>query len=298
MDNYNSQVLDGYPHSAAVLKSSLSVLTWLNGLEENDVIEFEAITSIASDICKTPIVLVGLMGKDGFYYKSAFEVGTNNSRRADDICRHVFQANSLIEFVETDQGTGDLVFCAGIPLKTTEGRLIGVLCIINYRHHSLFENEKTALENLAKLTSSLLEQRSLTVRDETQLRFLEENTSLEMYLVSSVDHSILFANQTALKSLGYPPNHLLESDICKILVTKKQDEFRARLHNLGVGNEMSFSTFAEQINCDYSKVAVKLFVSFVREGFDSSILIISRSLSNAGFESDFVNYLNNASSTS
>lgn len=293
MFNHRSPALMGYPQSPTFQHSKLSVLNWLNGLEEDNIIELEAIFNIAADICRTPIILIGLIGQQGFYYKSAFKVNSNDSKLADQICREVIQANSPVEFIETDLDSEEPIYCAGIPLNTAEGKLSGVLCVINYGHHILFENEKTALENLAKLTSSLLENRSSAIREETQLRFLEENTSLEMYLISSVDHSILFANKTALKSLGYPPNHLLDGDISKILVTKHPEEFRQRLNNLELGKETSFSTFAEQINSKNSRVPVKLFVSYVREGFDSSILIISRNLSNAGFESDFINYLSN-----
>lgn len=292
MDDLTYTVKNLLPESS-LPNNRFSILHWLNGFEEKNVIEFDAITSIASDICKTPTTLIGLIDDNTFQFKANFELSHEQLKRSKEICHRVVQTGAFVEFVEADELTDGFVFCTGLPLRTYEGVLMGVLCIINHSPQTFTETEKNALENLAKLTTSLIEQRSLAIREEKQLKFLEENTSVEMYLVSPNDLKIVFANNNALRSLGYPSGYFLNKDITEILITKRQQDFQQRLTDLVVNENKSFSTFAQQINKDGSKVLVKLFVSFVQDGFDSLILIISRNLSNAGFESDFVDYLSN-----
>ncbi|HRH45332.1 MAG TPA: EAL domain-containing protein [Pyrinomonadaceae bacterium] len=293
MNNFFAPKIKNQISPNILQNNNLSLINWLNGFEDKNVIEFEAITNIVSDICNTPFVLIGLFDPNQTHYKSSFNPEVDELSRAEAICNRVRFEEDIVEYVEVDSLTNDAAYCIGVPLKNSEGVLVGAICIISFSSQSLSQTERTALENLAKLTTLLFEQRSLALREEKQLKFLEDNTSVEMYLVNPNDLTIMYANHNALNSLGYPSNTFLNQDISEILITKRQNEFRQRLLDLIVDEKKSFSTFAEQINFDGSKVLVKLFVSFVREGFDSSILIISRNLSNAGFESDFVDYLSN-----
>ncbi|MBX7174822.1 MAG: EAL domain-containing protein [Pyrinomonadaceae bacterium] len=293
MNSYFPQNFNDQLTPAGLQSGNLSLINWLNGFEDKNVIEFEAITSIVADICNTPLVLMGLFENEKTHFQASFEPGNEELIRAERICQRVKEDQSFVDVVEVEELTDDVVNCVGVPLKTSDNTLLGAICVINFTTRTLSDTERTALENLAKLATLLFEQKSLALREEKQLKFLEENTSVEMYLVNPLDLTIMYANHNALKSLGYPTNTFINQDISEILVTKRQDEFRQKLIDLIFDEKKSFSTFAEQINFDGSKVLVKLFVSYVREGYDSSILIISRNLSSAGFESDFVDYLSN-----
>lgn len=272
---------------------SFSLVKWLEGLEAKNGFEFESIINIVTDICNTKIVAIGLFENSQVYFNSNSGFGFPEQDKAEAICEKVKTSRDFVDFVDFGEMTDELSNCVGVPLKASDGAILGAICIISYGSQFISDTQKNALENLAKLTGILFEQKTLAAREEQQLKFLEENTSLEMYLVNTDDLRIMFANHNALNSLGYPADTFLNQDISEILVTKNQADFRQKLLNLMFDDKKSFSTFAEQINFDGSKVLVKLFVSYVREGFDSSILIISRNLSNAGFESDFVDYLSN-----
>lgn len=289
MDNYFAMNIKNQIPTSVLQSGRLSLLNWLNGFENNNVIEFDAITNLASDICKTPIALIGLIEGNSFNFKSAFTTAAGELQRAERICQQVVQDKELVEFIEPDGLTGDPAFCAGIPLNTSEGNLIGVLCIISYNLQALTDAEKTALENLANLATSLFEQRWLALMEEKQFKFLEENSLVEMYLINPENLKVLYANHNALRSLVYPSESFLSKDITEILVARNPQYFQQQLFDLSVNDKKSFSILVEQNNYDGSKTMVNLFVSFVREGFDSSILIISRNLSNYSSTSELEN---------
>lgn len=271
---------------------TLSLSDWVDDIEEADSSDLGAISKIASDICSAPTALLGVFDGHRIEFSSYYRANYNDTQHAKNIFRSVQRQNCIVEYLFRDDQQR-FVLCVGVPVKGIGGKLLGAICVINYGELELAENERTALESLAHLAATVIELKTAASHESTQLKFLEENTSVEMYLVSPDDFSVTFANTNALLSLGCDLGSVVEKKVTDILIAKDTGSFEQQLKDLSAGTITSFSTMVEQKNRDESKTPVKLFVSLTREGFESSILIVAKNLSKAGFTSDFVDYLNN-----
>ncbi|WP_311195961.1 GAF domain-containing protein [Antarcticibacterium sp. 1MA-6-2] len=132
---------------------------------------FDNITQLASFICKTPVSLITLIGKDKQYFKS--KVGTELTEADRDIshCTHaILNPEELLEIPDTREdsrfsnnpytvGNPPILFYAGMPLKASNGSAIGTLCVLDTQPRQLQNDEKIALKALARQVENLFELR-------------------------------------------------------------------------------------------------------------------------------------------
>ncbi len=181
--------------------------------------EFDAITRLASYICKTPISLISLVEEDRLWFKSRYGAEATESPRSTSFCQFTIQGEAIFEINDTRKderfrdnpfvtGYPQIRFYAGAPLITPEGYCLGSLCVIDKKPNQLDDEQRDALRILANEVISHLEvakknrqlQESLAAAEEFNTMF---NSSGELHCILDEYGKIEKINRSVTKILGY-----------------------------------------------------------------------------------------------
>ena len=138
---------------------------------------FDELTRLAALICGVPISLISLIDTDRQWFKSRFGLDIEETPRAQAFCTHAIMQPEMFvvpdamkdeRFAHNPLVTGDLHirFYAGAPLAARDGHLLGTLCVIDHKPHTLTEAQKEALKIVGRLVIANFELR----RDLQELR--------------------------------------------------------------------------------------------------------------------------------
>lgn len=165
-------------------KERLEALLQYQVLDSETEQLYDDITSLASELCQTPIALVSLIDGDRQWFKSRHGLDATETPRDVSFCGHAILGNEIFEVKDalkdprfadnplvTDAPT--VRFYAGAPLKTPEGFNIGTLCVIAHEAHELDKKQKDNLEKLARQVVSQLELRKKNLQLSSKLDELQ-----------------------------------------------------------------------------------------------------------------------------
>ncbi len=163
----------------------------LDTLSEED---YDDITSLASEICGTPISLISLVDENRQWFKSHHGLASSETPRDYSFCAHAINAPDDVLIIEdstkdprfednplvTDEPY--VIFYAGVPLVTNKGYPLGTLCVIDNKPNVISDSQVRSLRVLAKQVIKLLELRKNEQLLEAALRNLQEqNEELNDY---------------------------------------------------------------------------------------------------------------------
>jgi len=132
--------------------------------------DFDALTRIAAAICGTPIALVSLLDADRQWFKSKVGLAETETPRSESFAAHAILEPDLLEvsdaqaderFADNPQVVGrpHVRFYAGAPLRTTDGHVLGMLCVIDHVPRSLTPEQRSALRDLGQQATAQIELR-------------------------------------------------------------------------------------------------------------------------------------------
>ncbi len=132
---------------------------------------FDELTQLAAIICGAPISLITLIDGDRQWFKSKVGLELAETPRAHAFCTHAIMQPQMFEvedatkdqrFADNPLVTGDphIRFYAGSPLATSDGHLLGTMCVLDREPRTLSAQQKTALEILGRQVIANMELRS------------------------------------------------------------------------------------------------------------------------------------------
>tara|TARA_R110002050_G_scaffold57866_1_gene130119 strand:- start:29251 stop:30453 length:1203 start_codon:yes stop_codon:yes gene_type:complete len=184
----------------------------LDSLPETD---YDNITTIAAEICGTPISLISLLDDKRQWFKSHHGLGATETPKEYAFCAHainkpnevfIVQDSRLdIRFHDNPLVIDDplVIFYAGVPLVTKEGYSLGTLCVIDHKPNLLSQSQIRSLRALSNQVMNLLELRKNKLLLELTLEQLEEkNEELERFaFIAAHDLKSPLMNITSLSQL-------------------------------------------------------------------------------------------------
>ena len=155
---------------------------------------FDDLTTLASQICETPIALISLIDPDRQWFKSRVGLDAEETSREIAFCSHAILQEEVFEVPNATldprfhdnplvTGSPDIRFYAGAPLITPSGHAIGTLCAIDRKPRTLTEAQKTSLQTLSKSVVAHLELKRKN-------RELERTSQFKSDFLSYISHEI------------------------------------------------------------------------------------------------------------
>ena len=149
----------------------------LRALRDYDILdtlpeqEYQDIVQLAALICGTPIALVSLVDADRQWFKAKVGIDASQTPREAAFCAHaLLQPNELLLVPDASQDprfadnplvtdAPNIHFYAGAPLKTSEGHVLGTLCVVDTKPRNLTQVQQEALFALSRQVISQLDMR-------------------------------------------------------------------------------------------------------------------------------------------
>ncbi|HSP39900.1 MAG TPA: GAF domain-containing sensor histidine kinase [Gillisia sp.] len=215
-----------YPDFPANEKNRLLTLEKLQLLNTGSEENYDNITKLASFICDTPVSLITLIGESTQWFKS--KIGTEHTEIPRELshCAHaIMNPDELMEVPDTREDerffdnpftTEDpkVLFYAGMPLKAYNGSVLGTLCVLDVAPKVLSNEQKVALQSLAKQVENLFELRRHNLQlEKATLELQARNEQLKNFAgVVSHDMKMPLANM------------IITTDLIKAKYANKFDE--------------------------------------------------------------------------
>ena len=213
----------------------LIALQSYNIIDSGEEKDFDAIASIASAICQTPISLITFIDEKRQWFKSHIGTALTENYRDLSFCTHTIAGPDEIMIVpdalQDERFVGNPVvteakvtFYAGVPLINEDGFALGTLCVLDQKPHDFSGEQVDALKALAKQVVDKIElRRKVSSLEKTNQELINANVLIQKF-ASMAAHDI----KNPLSSIK------LTSQALKLRHEKLQDESCLRLVNLNI----------------------------------------------------------------
>lgn len=248
---------------------------------------YEDITKLAAFLCETPISLVSLIDADRQWFKSERGLGARETPRSQSFCANTLvDAETLIvRDAQTDPrfkdnplvlGDPNIRFYAGAPIVTSDGQVMGTVCVIDTVPRDLSPERIEALEALARQVMVLFEQRMAISRVEAALSISIDAQRRQGELAAIVDSSddailskdlngiITSWNFGAGRIFGYSSEEMVGESILKLIPEELHSDETLIIGKIRQGERIEhFET--ERLTKDGRRLNVALTVSPIRD---------------------------------
>lgn len=198
---------------------------------------FDSLTLLVAGIMEVPVALVSLVDANRQWFKSAVGLSATETPRDISFCTHaVFEeAVLVVEDASADPRFADnplvindpfIRFYAGVPLYSTQGFILGTLCIIDTRPRqlsdsrlrqlTLFARQVEQLINLHQQTSALTRQVEKTQAINARYEATSKGLAAGILRINGKG-SILEVNRFACHMLGYDEEQLSGKNISMLM---------------------------------------------------------------------------------
>lgn len=161
--------IPAWPASAE--ESRLRALNELDLMDTEAEEEYDELVQLAAAICGTPMSLMTLLDDRRQWFKAAMGLEEKETPREVAFCAHAIQQPDLfvVEDAQQDErfaqnplvtGSPKIKFYAGMPLTTRDGFALGTLCVLDRVPRHLNEQQRHALEVLARQVNARIELRA------------------------------------------------------------------------------------------------------------------------------------------
>lgn len=148
----------------------LAALRRYDILDSGSEAEYDDLTKIAAQICRTPIALITLVDAERQWFKARIGMEVPETPRDHAFCAYTIHESATLvvpdasedgRFADNPLVLGDprIRFYAGAPLQTGDGITLGSLCVIDREPRALSPEQTEALEALARQVVRLIELR-------------------------------------------------------------------------------------------------------------------------------------------
>lgn len=228
---------------------------------------FDGLTALAAHILGVPIALISIVDAERQWFKSHYGLSLTESPRDVSFCGHVVTGGQALvvpdahedpRFADNPQVVGEprVRFYAGMPLRTTDGFVLGTLCAIDHAPRELSSEQKALLAVLAHQVSAQLELRrrnlELEAHDRSQ-RSLQERLHGSLrekdVLLQEVHHRVKNNLQLVSSLINLQLALLPEGEARTAL-----EECQGRIHAVAIVHEAIYSAR------DYARVSIATYV--------------------------------------
>ena len=139
----------------------LTALNRLDFLGTPAGLEFDDLSTLAAEICDTPIGLVTLIDTENVWVKGRFGLDVSKATRSVSLCGHVLREDGILEIPDAAKDprfhdnpwvtdAPGLRFYAGAPLLSPDGFRLGTICVCDHVPRQLTEKQRKALAVLSR----------------------------------------------------------------------------------------------------------------------------------------------------
>ena len=246
-------------------KARLQALRNYEILDSDTEYEFDRITELASLICNVPISLVSLVDEKRQWFKSSVGMDVRETQRDLAFCQYTILDTEIFEVpdAKTDDrfkdnglvtGMPNISFYAGYPLIDPDGYALGSLCVIDREPKRLSDNQKRALQLLAKEVSSIIVERKL----KKELKNFETlfELSNDLLFIGGIDGYFKKVNPAFTRVLGWSKEHLLNTSSFDFYHPDDIEKTKEQIDKLASGqNIFNFLQRLKTSSGDYKLIA-------------------------------------------
>ncbi|MGH9532152.1 MAG: response regulator [Terriglobales bacterium] len=218
---------------------------------------FDDLVRIAAQICGTPVALISLVDEHRQWFKARVGLEAQETPRDLAFCAHAILGSDVMvvpdasqdaRFADNPLVTGEthIRFYAGAPLIAPDSHALGTLCVVDREPHPFSEEQRHALQALARQTVAQLELRKKLhqLASEVAKRHqAQENLdrffrlSLEMLCISDFQGRFLRLNPAWERHLGYPVEELLKKQYIDFVHPNDREQTKEEAAKLITGRE-------------------------------------------------------------